>query len=164
MTAVSERAQELAERYEAANEAFIAYVESLTLDQWLTMVLEEERTVAALAHHVAWAYAFEIDAFKEIARGVEPTPVTAEQLADVNAINAAEYIEIPQEQVVALLRQNGAAAAAFVRGLDNVALTRSGRYLAYIPSMTVDNWIRRVLIGHIEMHTRSVRRALGQEG
>jgi hypothetical protein len=157
----SARAEELASRFVAANEAFIAYIETLTPSQWLMFVADEERTIAALAHHVAWAMVFEVEAFQIIAGGADPTPVTLEQLSDVNAINGAEYAEVPREKAVAVLRQNGASAAAFVGGLSDEQLARKGRYLDYIPAMSIENWVRRVLINHIEMHWRSIRAALG---
>jgi hypothetical protein len=163
-TTTSARAQELASRFVAANEAFIAYIESLTSPQWLTLVAGEERTVAALAHHVAWAMAFEVEAFEVIAAGAEPTPVTLAQLADVNATNGAEYAEVPRERAIALLRENGAPAASFVAGLSDEQLARKGRYLDYIPPMNIENWIRRVLIDHIDMHTKTIRAALDQDG
>jgi hypothetical protein len=156
----SARALELAARFVAGNDAFIAFLESLTLSQWLTLVAGEERTVAALAHHVAWAMLFEVDAFETIAAGREPSPVTLQQLADVNAINGAEYAELRREDAIALLRQNAATAAAFVRSLTDEELARSGHYLDYVPGMTLDNWIRRILINHIEMHTKTIKAVL----
>ena len=156
----SPRAEEFASRFAAANDSFIAFLEALTPSQWLTLVVDEERTVAALAHHVAWAMLFEVDAFQTIAGGHEPTPVTQQQLADVNAINGAEYAEVPREQALALLHQNGTTAAAFVSRLTEEDLARSGHYLAHVPAMTVDNWIRRVLINHIDMHTKTIKAAL----
>jgi hypothetical protein len=152
---------DLAERFVAANDAFIAYIQTLTPSRWLALVAEEQRTVAALAHHVAWAYDFEVNAFEVIAGGGEPTPVTIDQLADANAIHGAEYAELPRAEAVALLRQNAAPAATFVRNLTGEQLARSGRYLEHVPAMTIDSWIRRILIGHIEMHQRSIKTALG---
>jgi hypothetical protein len=159
-TTSSARALELASRFDEGVDGFIAYIETLTAAQWLTLVPNEERTVAALAHHVAWAYVFEVEAFKVIAAGAEPTPVTRQQLADVNAVNGAEYAEVSREDAIALLRTNGAIASSFVAGLSDEQLARSGHYIDYVPAMTVDNWIRRVLIGHIDMHTRSIKEAL----
>ena len=156
----SARALELASRFDAALEAFIAYIETLAPSQWLALVTAEERTVAALAHHIAWALSFEIEAFKVIAAGAEPTPVTLAQLADVNAVNGAEYAEVSLQEAVAMLRSNGATAAAFVAALSEEELARKGRYLDYVPAMTVENWVRRVLIAHIGMHERSIREAL----
>jgi hypothetical protein len=160
----SARAIELASRFDAEPNAFIAYIESLTPSQWLTVVAEEERTVAALAHHVAWAFDFEVEAFEVMAGGSAPTPVTSAQLAEANAANGDEYAELQREEAVALLRRNAATAGAFVAKLSDEELARSGRYLDHVPAMTIDNWIRRVLVGHIGMHLRSIRKALGHDG
>jgi hypothetical protein len=160
----SSRAKKLALQFERANEAFISYVRALSQEQWLTLVPGEERTVAALGHHVGWDYAFEISAFEVIAAAREPTPVTRAHLVDINAVNGAEYAEVLQPEVVALLRRNGEGASAFVRALSKEQLECRGRYLDHVPAMTVEQWIRRVLIGHIEMHARSIRKALGHDG
>ena len=63
--------------------------------------------------------------------------------------------------VAANLLQNAAAAATFIRALDAGQLAHTGLYVEGIPALTVDQWIRYVLIGHITTHLTSIRGALG---
>src|SRR5687768_6231046 len=126
---MSERALSLATRFEHANDRFIAFAEGLSEGQWVTLCPSEERTVAALAHHVAWGYDAEMEAFGSFARGEESwTPWTREGLDGSNAKLGAEFAECSQAETVALLRHSGARAASAVRALTDEELDRSGTY------------------------------------
>ena len=64
-------------------------------------------------------------------------------------------------QVIALLRDHGARATEYVRGLSDDDLDRSRP----IPVMgdnptTAEQFIERVLIGHAEAHLQSLRQCL----
>jgi len=81
----SKRAGELAAQFEARHREFVASVETLTEAQWLTLVPDEQRTVASLAHHLAWGYRVEIEPFHQMALGHTPKAWT---LAELDAVNA----------------------------------------------------------------------------
>ena len=66
---MSERARALADRFEQANATFVGVVVGLSPAQWGAYCPEEERTVAALARHVADAYTLESEAFRALAEG-----------------------------------------------------------------------------------------------
>jgi hypothetical protein len=159
---MSEVALCLAEHFEAANASFIAYIQGLAPGQWLTRCEGEERTVAALSHHVAWGYAIEIESFRAIAASQPLPPVTLAWLNDMNARNGEEYAECSLAETVELLQGNAARAAGVIRGLSDEHLQKSGRYLEHLPEMTVQRWLERVLLGHIAVHRRSIEEALAQ--
>ncbi|HUZ00810.1 MAG TPA: DinB family protein [Thermomicrobiaceae bacterium] len=159
---MSARARELAERFEQASESFAAAVERLSDEEWHTRCPGEERTVAALAHHVAWGYAVEARAFRAIALGEPVEGWTRAGLDRVNADQGQEYAQCDRAETVALLRRQAASAADFVRALTDEQLDRSGVYLEGVTARTVEQWIARVLIGHPGAHLASIWTALDE--
>jgi uncharacterized damage-inducible protein DinB len=161
---MSDRAESLARRFEQANDEFVAVAARLADDQWHTLCSTEQSTVAALAHHVAVAYPFQIRAFAAIANGAPGDPLTWDWLANVNAAAAAANAACDRAGTVGVLRDNAARAAAAVRTFDDVQLSRTGRYIDGLPALTIDQWLRHVLIGHITSHLASIRAALDLSG
>jgi hypothetical protein len=156
---MSQRAQELAERFVEVAEAFAAEVERLSPQQWRAYSAGEERTVAALARHVAWGYEFEMAVFAAIAEGRPYDTVTNASMAALNAAHGMEFGDCAQTETVALLRQNAASAAAGIRALSDEHLARSGVFLEEAAAERVDTWIEHVLIGHPQWHLDSIRAA-----
>jgi hypothetical protein len=159
-TAMSERARELAMGFDRVAEEFAGEIEGISDDQWRLDCVEEGRTVAALAHHVAWAYEVEIDAFAAIAEGRAPRTMTREALNEANAEHGQRFVDCDKVETVELLRRNAAKASAIVRGLTDEQLERRGAYVGeHIAS--VDWWIERILIGHPGMHLPAIRATVG---
>lgn len=158
---VDPRALELATRFEQMHQEFTAELEGLTDEQWRTFCPGEERTVAALAHHIAWGYGVESGAFRAMAEGREAHAWARSALNQVNAEHAEQYADAPRDETMDLLQRSGEDAAAFVRALTAEQLQRRGDYVESYPTMTVDQWVERVLIGHITVHLRSIRATLG---
>ncbi len=157
---MSKRAQELADRFERVAERFASVVEGLDAVQWRAWCPNEERTVAALARHVAMGYEVEIEAFQALADG-QPGPTwTRARLAEVNAEDGRQFAACDQEETVRLLRASASRVASVVRSLSDGQLARRGVYVVELPDLTVDEWIERVLIGHPEAHLCSIRAAL----
>jgi uncharacterized damage-inducible protein DinB len=156
---VSERARTLAEQFEQANEQFVAVVEALPDERWREQCHDEARPVCAVARHIAEAYQIELDAFRVIAAGEPLKPVPLAELHEANARRAARDATCTRAEVLALARRNAAEAAAFVRGLSDEQLARSGVYVDVLRTMTLDQLVERILIGHIRGHLRSIAAA-----
>lgn len=158
---MAERSGVLADQFEQAVNEFAGTIEGLSEAQWRTNCPNDGRTVGVIAHHVAWAIPVLIHAFREIADGGQPATNSGTQLAQMNALHAEEWKNLPQDETVALLRGNAEAAAAEVRQLSDAQLAVSGRFVTEIPdAWTVDEWIERVLIGHVHDHLGTIRAAL----
>ena len=128
------------------------------------LVPNEERTVAALVHHVAWAYLIEIEPFHAMALGRPKAPWTLDGLNDVNAEHASQFAECGKQETLDLLGHNAARTAAIVRSLTPEHLARSGKYLESAPERTVEAWVDGVLSYHVDWHWQSIREALGTNG
>jgi len=160
MTSSSRRAAELAAQYETKHAEFVAFIASLTNEQWLTFVPNEERTVASLAHHVAWGYRVEMEPLHRIALGATPEPWTLRELEVVNAELGPEYAECFRPETIDLLNTTAIKTASLIRALSEEQLARRGTYIFEMGEDSDEALIDRILPGHIEMHTRSIREAL----
>jgi uncharacterized damage-inducible protein DinB len=153
---MSERARTLAERFEQANRELIHTVEGLSDAQWRTTTAGEGWSVAVVAHHVAGGHQGIAGFVTEIANG-KPISLDMDMINKGNAEHAVQFANATKGETLALLRQNGAAAAATVRGLGDTHLDRVGGSMG----MTAAQVIERILIGHVHDHHGSIRKAIG---
>jgi DinB family protein len=159
--AMSERAQALADQFEQVNQAVIDAVESAPDEAWSRICEGEQCTVAALAYHIGGGH----DALVEyIARPiVAGTPVASfgrEQIDAGNADNARRNANGSKAEALALLRDNGAKTAAFLRGLSDDDLDRSALVPLVGQEVGAQAFIENVIIGHPRQHLESMRRAI----
>ena len=153
---MSERARTLAEGFEQANRELIQTVEGLSDAQWRTKTTSEGWSVGVVAHHVAGGHQGIAGIVKKIAHS-EPFTFDMDMIHKGNAEHAVQHANTTKAETLALLRQNGAAAAATVRGLGDTQLDRVGGSMG----MTAVQVIERILIGHVRDHHGSIRKAIG---
>lgn len=155
------RAAELAGQFEQAVAEVRDAIAALSDAQWRTFCPDEGRTVGVLALHIVEGIPFEMAVFREIAAGRQPGTITRTGLAERNTAEAEVWAECGREEVWALLDDYAGAASAEVRGWDDAHLARRGVYVEEIGEpWTVEQWIERILIGHIHGHLRSIRATL----
>ena len=157
---MSERARTLAQQFEQANHALIATVDRLSDDQWRAKTPGDGRSVGVVAHHVAEGHKGIAGLAGAIAHGQPVPPLTMDMIHQGNATHAAQHAHCTKAETLALLRQNGAAAAATVRGLGEAELDRA----ATLPlgTMSASQVIERILIGHVHDHHGSIQKAIGE--
>jgi len=153
---VSERAQVLADQLEQANRELVHTVEQLSDAQWKTTTVDEGWSVGVVVHHVATGHGYLSGLVGKIADG-DPVTVDRDAIHRANAEHAVQFADVTKASALALLRQNGAAATAVVRRLDDAQLDRAGGSMG----MTAAQAIERVLIGHVRNHHASIRQATG---
>jgi len=155
------RSARLADQFEAAQEGFIRLVESLTVDHWrmrgkntpeLRINEEDEtRPVGVIAHHVAVNQDWIMNRIKAI---VEDQPTPPVDFKSINAQHANEHAHATRAEVLALLRDSKPRIAREVRAIRDHELDKERQ----LPSgtMTVQQRIERVLIGHMKSHQASI--------
>jgi uncharacterized protein (TIGR03083 family) len=153
---MSERARTLANQFEHENRELIATVERLSDAQWKAKTAGEGWSVGVVAHHVAGGHQGVAGLVQKIANG-ESFSFDMAMVHKGNAEHAVQFARVTKAETLALLRQNGAAAAATVRGLDDAQLDRVGGSMG----MTAAQAIERILIGHVQDHHGSIREAIG---
>jgi len=154
---MSERAGTLADQLERANRDLIHTIEGLSDAQWRAKTPGDGRTVGVVAHHVAVSHKSVTGLVGAIAHGRAVPTITMEMIDHGNATHATQHANCTKAETLALLRQNGAAAAAMVRGLGDAQLDRVGGSMG----MSAAQAIERVLIGHVHDHHNSIRKAIG---
>jgi hypothetical protein len=157
---VSQRARELADRYERLNDELIALMQSLAPEQLRARCEGEQCTVAALGSHMAGIQTFTTDWIRQL---IEDGALPAMTLAELHEINAAQFArdaDRPQPEIIAELTASGAAATDTVRRLTDAQLDRSAFCALFGRDVTTEELIRFVLIGDVEGHLPSIRNAI----
>src|SRR5262245_26423173 len=112
VTAVSRRADALADRLEQGARALAEIAGGLADVEWQIRIPGDGRTVGVVVHHVATMYPLEIQLAQTLAAGKPVTGVTWELVHQMNAAHAAVHDGVSKEAALDLLRRNSAAAAA----------------------------------------------------
>ena len=155
---MSERARTLAHELEQANQALITTIEGLSDAQWRAKTPGDGRSVGVLAHHVASSHKSVAGLVGAIAHDQKVPTITMEMIHEGNAAHATQFANATKAETLALLRQNGAAAVASVRGLGDTELERTVTFP--MGTMTAAQVVERVLIGHANDHHGTIRKAL----
>jgi uncharacterized protein (TIGR03083 family) len=157
---MSQRAEALADDFQRVNDELIQLVEELSDAEWATRTDAEGWSVAVVARHIAGAHAFIGRRLKAVAEEQALPPMPPGGIDAQNARDAEQYADVTRDDVLDLLRTNGAEAANLVRSLSDEQLDREfTRPDGAI--MRVTALIENALIGHPTAHGRSIRAAVG---
>ena len=159
---MSARAEELAQRFEQANQECIGAIAAANGN--LSAICPVEGwTAAALGAHIAGGHAGILAAIvKPVVEGREVPPFSIADFDEPNAKAATENAAMPQEQILVMLREEGARAAAYVRSLSDEDLDRTTKLSTTGDQpVTAQQVIEWVLIGHPAEHGKSLRQGLG---
>lgn len=165
----SDRALALTERFKAQNQEFVDYVAELTPEAWKRQAAnadhptargDEVRTVGVVAYHTAVSSGLISGRVMAAAEGRVPPPLGDND--ERNRLQAEEHAETTVAEVVDLARSSGARAAWVLANLTDEQLDRELTFPG--GSMTVQQMVERVLIGHIDWHLRSIRAAVEGAG
>lgn len=160
--ATSARARALAWRYAHATDALIATVQDCTPEQSRAICPDTGWTVGAQARHVAVEAATIAGLVRDVADGQAHSPVPPAMLDEINAHHAKEFANATITETIALLRENGARAAATYRRLSDEQLARATVLAECGPIVCVADLIEQVAIGELERHGESIRRAISR--
>jgi hypothetical protein len=156
----SPRAAELADRFHAATLEFEEFVRGLSQSQLEAMVADEERTVAAMARHIAWAYEVESASFRGMAGGNPHQVLTNAWLAKLNRQNGDLHAKADKQETLAALHASAESTESWIRSLTDEQLDMHGFFLeGDDEGGIVAEWIDWVLIGHIGQHFPAIREA-----
>ena len=154
---MSDRAQELATRFDQVSREFITTIEGLEPDQLQARCAGEQCTVAALGAHVAKVHSLVGDWIQTLASDQPLPAVTMDMIDRANATQFAEDAAVPKAELLEMLRQNGAQASRLVRGLSDAELDRRQHFSLFGGEVTTEGLVKNVLLGDIEGHLASVR-------
>ena len=161
------RSAEFADRFEAAQDAFIRLIESLDNEQWKRVGSnypqrvndeDEGRTVGVIAHHAATSGPFILERIQLMAAGKSLPP--AADFRELNARHAVENAGVTRDEVLRVLRQTKGPISAAVRAIPDDQLEQQRE--TPVGPMSVAQRLERVLIGHLKMHQGSIEGALAE--
>lgn len=162
---MSKRAENLAERIEQGGEALAAFTEGLSEAEWQTIVPNEERTVAALVHHVAVACPILVDWARGLAEETPLTGVNWEAIAQMNAQHGQEYATVGKQETIELLRANSKAAADRVREFTDEELDNDATVCLYADTpLSAQAFIEFHSVFHNYTHLASIKATFGGTG
>jgi DinB family protein len=162
---MTSRSAQLAVDFETAQKEFIRLVESLSNEQWhakgvnshgLRMNDEDEtRALGVIAHHVADTQPWIMGRIRAI---IEDGPTPPVDFKEINAKHSVEHAGATRAEVLALLRQNLERITSEVRAIPDSMLDKERQFPT--GTMTVEQRIERVLIGHMAAHQASIEAAV----
>ncbi len=157
---MSERANELAQQFTAANDELIDVIANASEAQLQAICPADGWPVLLTARHVALSYRVVGSWIRKIAAGQEVTTTRA-QIDEGNAQHAATFPHPDRDEVLGMLRENAAKTAEMIRGLSDEQLHASA---PFGPNggrpLTTDQVIRHVLLHHIREHLPDIQAAL----
>jgi hypothetical protein len=158
----SERAEALAERFEAANRAVRMTIAAATDEQLRATCPAERCTAAALACHVAQVHVVGRGLVKSLVDSRSLPPVT---MADVDRANAEGYARdagCTRDEILHRLAVTGEEAAETVRGLTDEQLDLTAPFALFGgATVSVQTLIEQILIGDPLGHLPSIEAAIG---
>jgi hypothetical protein len=162
------RAGDLAADLERAYSAFADYAEGLNAEQWRQAAVnhpqvvageDERRPVGVVAHHLGETLPMFVERALRVARGEQLEPMAPAEVDAANERHAAVNAAPDQRETVAMVRDNADRAAQLIGELTDEELDRPGQ--GPLSAWTAERMIRRVVIGHVDMHEGSIRAAVG---
>jgi uncharacterized damage-inducible protein DinB len=156
---MSERAEDLAMRFEQVNDNLVAAVEAASDAEWRHVTPAEGWSVGVTARHVAVAHLGVTSIVKAIVDGDEIPNL--DSLDDYNAKHALEHANCTKAEVLSLLKSNGTTVATYLRSLTDEQLDRSAP-LAFAGGADTSalQMIEGAVIGHPKEHLASIKSAM----
>jgi hypothetical protein len=158
---LGQRSSALADQFEQAVAEFASTIESIPDDKWAAARGPEGWNIAATAQHVSGQFPLEMEYITAAAEG---RPLPSYSWDDVNGKNdgrAAKNTAVSKTDVLRELREGASSVSAYLRGLDDDQLDRTGE-LALAGGATVNTQALiegGVLIDHVRGHLQSIRAA-----
>ncbi len=155
------RSDALAGQFEQAVADFAKAVEACSAAQWAAVCNAEGWTVAQTAQHVSGQFPLEMEFISAAAEG---KPMPGYSWDDINGKNdnrAAKNASVTKADVVKELRDAAASTVAYVRGLSDEQLDRTGALLLADGALVSAQQLIEggVLIAHVTGHLESIRSA-----
>ena len=156
---MSTRAEDLANKFEQAVNDFAQTIEQIPDDKWSAQGGPEGWTIASVAQHVSGQFPLEMEYITAAAEGKEMPAYSWDDINGRNEARAEKNSAASKADVLRELREGAASTAAYVRGLSDEQLERTGALaLAGGANVTAQQLIEGgVLIDHVRGHMQSLR-------
>ena len=161
-TIPSQRSDALAIRLKNGAAALAALASTLSEVEWHTRLPGDGRKIGVVVHHVASMYPIEIQLASLLAAGRPIAGVTWDAVDTINRDHAKENNNVTREAALALLKANGAVAAAAIRAFTDEELDRAAPVsLNSDAPLTCQFFIEDHPVRHSYHHLARIKAALG---
>jgi hypothetical protein len=157
------QAQELAERLRAFNEEVIAFVQSLSEEEWRRTCESEKWSVGVVARHVGVGHYASIELAKMIVAGQAIPDFGLEQISSLNEAHALKHADCSKEEVLSILDKKGRKMVDYVAGLSDEELHRSNYVDEFGGDIAVGKLLETINLQSAAEHLASMRRTVAQK-
>jgi hypothetical protein len=157
---MNQNARKLAEKFTTFNNEMLAIVENCTDEDWQKVCGGEQWTVGVVAHHVAAGHYSSLDLVKMIVAGETLPPLTMDTIDQMNAQHVQENADCTRAEVLALLRQHGAAFASYLEGLSEADLGRTGYLAALDGDVSAQQLVEMIILHSAGDHLTNMKTAI----
>ena len=158
---MSQQAKELSERLQEFSNQLIDFVENLSEEDWHKVCAWEEWSVGVTARHIGAGHLNIIWLAKMIINGEELPELTMEKIFAMANEHAREHADCTREEVLDILRQNGADLVDFVAGLNDDELDSKGYIAATDGDVSVQQLIEFIIFQSAGEHFANIKTATG---
>ena len=143
---MSQRAKQLSERLRAFTDEVIAFVEGCSEKSWKKVCTAEQWPVGVTARHIGAGHFEAVNLARMIVNGEKLPEITMDQLVGMANEHARQHAECTREEVLGVLRRNGAALADYAAGLSDAELDRTGYVALAGVEMTAQQFLEAVIL------------------
>jgi hypothetical protein len=156
------KSEALARQFEAKARDASKVLRGLSDADWRQTAAGEGWTVGATAHHLAGSLAAVAGIVTAMAAGQWRASFTRAMLDQQNAAHAREHAACSRSETVELFDTGVAAAVTALEGLRDDQLATSAHVFSDAPPLTVEQLVTLGLLGHVDEHIGSIRKAAGR--
>jgi hypothetical protein len=158
---MSPRAKELAEKFNTFNNEAIGVVENCSVEDWRKICPSETWTIGVVARHLGAGHYSALDFAKMIVAGEKMPDLTMDGIDEMNAQHAKEHAACTKNEVLDILRTNGAAMVDYISGLDDADLDRTTDFPAAGGKISAQQFIEYIVLQSGGEHLTSLRTTIG---
>ena len=159
---MSKRAEDLAGRLKEFNDGVIAFVEGCSEECWRKQTAEDWPVGAAARHIGDGHYSGAAGMGGMIVRGEKLPEYTMDQINGVANQHAREHAGCTRAEVLDVLKKEGAALVAFVAGLSDADLDRTGHMAAIGRDISTQKFVEMVVLMSAAEHFANLKAAAGK--
>jgi hypothetical protein len=157
---MSQQAIKLAGRLRAFTDDVIAFVEGCSEKSWKNVCATEAWTVGVTARHIGAGHFEALGLARMMVNGEKLPEFTMDQLTEMANEHARRHADCTREDVLEVLRRNGAALVDYVGGLSDTELKRSGHLALVGGEMTAGQFIEAVVLESGGEHLANMKAAV----
>jgi hypothetical protein len=158
---MSQRAEEIAKRFDTLNKELVGFVAGCTADNWSKICSGENWPVAVVARHIAAGHYRALELAKMIVEGRQLPELSQEIIDQSNARHAEKHAGCTKDEVLKFLRENGSALTEYVAGLDDADLDRTGHLAIAGGTISTQQVIDNIIILPATEHFANIKAAIG---